>query len=248
MTSQGSARLGLCRSLLIYYAQPWRTRALRRFYRELIAPGMQAFDIGAHVGHRSRALAGAGAQVLAIEPQPLFADFIARHVVGPRIRLHRRAVGAAAGRAVLNIAPRHPTVSSLSTRWIEQVADVVDFRHVRWCERIEVEVTTLDALIARFGVPAFCKIDVEGLEAKILAGLSQPIELVAFEYNPATLDIAQACIDRLTTLGDYRFNRVIGESHRFVRAHWIAADAMRAELTGLRNTRAPGDVYARLDA
>lgn len=243
-----SARLGLWRSLAIYYAQPWRTLALRRFYRDLIAPGDYAFDIGAHVGHRSRALAAAGAQVVAIEPQPLFSAFLARRVACASIAIRAIALGAAPGRATLHVSSRHPTVSSLSSRWIDQVGHQPGFRRVRWPERVEVEVCTLDALIAEFGRPAFCKIDVEGLEADILAGLSQPVALIAFEYNPATPEIARACIARLQRLGDYRFNRVLGERHRFCHERWLDADAMRAELATLSDARAPGDIYARLSA
>ncbi|MES1929201.1 hypothetical protein SADO_08092 [Salinisphaera dokdonensis CL-ES53] len=240
------AALGLWRSLIIYYAQPWRTIALRRFYRALIAPGDRAFDIGAHVGHRSRALAAAGAQVVGVEPQPVFSDFLARRVACESITTRAVALGSAPGRATLHVSSRHPTVSTLSSRWIDQVTHRPGFRQVRWQDRVEVEVSTLDALIAEFGVPHFCKIDVEGLEAEILDGLSQPIALVAFEYNPATPDIARACIARLETLGRYRFNRVVGESHRFYHADWIDADAMRTELANLSDTRAPGDIYARL--
>ena len=48
--------IGVTRSMLIYYGQPWRRRQLRRFYRELVSPGDLVFDIGAHVGSRSRTL------------------------------------------------------------------------------------------------------------------------------------------------------------------------------------------------
>ena len=88
------AQLGLWRSLVVYYGQPWRTVGLRRFHDRLIRPGDRVFDIGAHVGHRSRAMARAGARVIAVEPQPLFADFLARRVVDDHITLERVAVGA----------------------------------------------------------------------------------------------------------------------------------------------------------
>jgi FkbM family methyltransferase len=242
------ATLGLWRSILIYRGQFWRRRALERFCRTLVRPGDLAFDIGAHVGNRSEALARAGARVVAFEPQPRLADFLERRVANGPIRLDRRAVGAEAGRAELAIAPRHPTVSTLSVDWRRRVGEDRGFRGVEWAERVEVEVTTLDRLIAQYGEPAFCKIDVEGHEAEVLAGLSRPLRLLAFEYTPATLDIADRCLDRLAALGTYRFNLVVGESFRYRRAEWLPAAAFRAALAqeAGRNTRS-GDVYARLE-
>ena len=69
---------GLARSLAIYYGRPWRIGRWSRFYSLLLQPGELAFDIGAHVGNRSRALAGAGARVVALEPQALFYSFLRR--------------------------------------------------------------------------------------------------------------------------------------------------------------------------
>src|SRR5262245_6321362 len=67
---------GFGRSLLTYYGQPWRITALRRHYGALIEPGDLVFDVGAHVGNHSRALAGLGARVVAIEPQAEFARWL----------------------------------------------------------------------------------------------------------------------------------------------------------------------------
>jgi FkbM family methyltransferase len=246
MRADLAARLGLWRSLLIYRGQPWRTRALRRFCRELVRPGDLAFDVGAHVGNRALALAAAGARVLAMEPQPLFAGYLARHVAGERITVLPVAVGREPGTAVLNVSRRHPTVSTLSAGWIEAVRGAPGFRGVRWEERVEVPVTTLDALVAAHGRPAFCKIDVEGMEAEILAGLSQPLPLLCFEVLPAALDVAEACVARLEGLGDYRFNIVSGERHRLDDAAWTDAPGLRARLAELATGDRSGDIYARL--
>ncbi|EHS51533.1 methyltransferase FkbM family, partial [Rhizobium sp. PDO1-076] len=74
-------------------------------------------------------------------------------------------------RCPLYISSRHPTVSTVSSRFIEGVNRLPAFRNVKWDDEIRVPMTTID----RYGRPAFCKIDVEGAESDILRGLSQRI-------------------------------------------------------------------------
>lgn len=241
-----SSLFGLARSLGIYYGQPWKSRALRRFYRDLVGPGDLCFDIGAHVGSRSRALMAAGAHVVALEPQPDFASFLRRVMPDTGFTLVEQGVGREQGALELHVSSRHPTVSTLSPGWIDDVAGQPGFARVRWDRRVRVEVTTLDLLIDRFGPPAFCKIDVEGMESEILEGLSTPVALVAVEYVPAALGIAFACIDRLEALGAYRYNRVEGERHVFLHERWLDARGMREALRGCAGNGRSGDLYARL--
>ncbi len=238
--------IGVIRSLLIYYGQPWRRSQLRRFYRDLVSPGDLVFDIGAHVGSRSHTLLSLGAEVVAVEPQPAFAEII-EMLMAERLKgFERVAVGAATGQTTLHISSRHPTVTTISDRFIDGVSPLAGFRDVIWDRQILLPVTTLDRLIDRYGMPAFCKIDVEGAESDILRGLSRPIRLIAFEYISALPELTREALDRLTSLGDYRFNRVVGESHRFVHVEWKTADALSKDLARLAPDSPSGDIYARL--
>ncbi len=243
MTALRSAA-GLGRSLAIYYGRPWRQNALVEFYRRLIAPGALAFDIGAHVGSRSRALRRAGARVVAVEPQAPFAAFL-RLSLPADVTLVQAACGAASGEAELAVSSLHPTVSSLGPL-PDQAATAPGFEHVRWDARQRVEVTTLDALIAAHGRPGFVKIDVEGAEPEVLAGLSQPVELVAFEYLPALPGAALAAVDRLAALGAYEFNAVRGEAPVFLWSGWRDARGVRNWLAARAAGEESGDLYARL--
>ncbi len=238
--------VGLFRSLVIYYAQPWRRGAMRRFYAGMISPGDLVFDIGAHVGNRTRTLHALGARVVALEPQPLFVQFLRRTLPRTRITLVPEGVGARSGRATLRVSRRHPTVSTLSADWIKQIGATRGFSRVRWDRSFEVPVTTLDALIERHGRPAFVKIDVEGMEAEILAGLSQPLPLLAIEYVPAAMAVAEQCIERLSMLGRYEFNLVEGESHVFAWPYWRDTADTRRALAEMGAGARPGDLYARL--
>jgi FkbM family methyltransferase len=241
-----SALFGLARSLAIYRARPWKDRALRQFLAGFVRPGDLVFDIGAHVGNRSIAMVRLGARVVAVEPQRLYADFLERTMSGRLVAIERCALGAEPGQTILHVSSRHPTVSTVSADFIDGASHAPGFQRVRWDERQLVETRTLDMLIARHGMPAFCKIDVEGAEATILAGLSQPIRMIAFEYIPPMRAVALDAIDRLASLAPYRFNRVVGESNIWVNADWCDAATMRDEISALPDTAASGDIYAAM--
>lgn len=238
--------LGLGRSLAIYYGRPWRHRRLARFYAQFLRPGDLAFDIGAHVGSRTRAMRAAGARVVALEPQAPFAGFL-RRTLPADVILCAAAAGPTETRAQLAVSRLHPTVSSLAGDFPDRAGTAPGFGHVRWDARQEVEVTTLDALIARHGLPQLIKIDVEGFEDAVLEGLSQPVAVVALEYLPGLPQAAQRAVQKLARLGRYRFNAVDGESRAFRWHDWQEPPAVLDWLSGLAPDAPSGDLYARLE-
>jgi len=244
-----SARLrslaGVARSLVVYRARPWRYAALARFYATILAPGDLAFDIGAHAGNRTRAMLRAGARVVALEPQAAFHAFLA-HDLPRGATLLRAAAGPAPGEARLAVPRLHPTLATLAPGFAERVGAAPGFRHVAWDAAETVPVVTLDGLIAAHGRPRLVKLDIEGYEAEALAGLSQAPDWVAFEYLPAALEVAEACIARLAGLGDYRFNLMRGERLAFLHPGWMKAAEARAALAEAARDGRSGDVYARI--
>ena len=60
----------------MYYGRPGGAAALDRFYRPFVPTGGLCFDIGAHVGNRTRCWSRLGARVVAVEPQGDFARFL----------------------------------------------------------------------------------------------------------------------------------------------------------------------------
>ena len=178
--------LGFSWSFLIYYGLPFRHQALTRIYAPFIRPGDLCFDIGAHLGDRIRAWSKLSARIIALEPHPGMMSWLRRwYGDQPNVLLIEQAVGAQPEVATLWISRLTPSVSTLSQKWLSTVQHNRRFAGVRWEEQVPVTVTTLDALIARYGRPAFCKIDVEGAELDVLQGLSQALPALSFEYIPA---------------------------------------------------------------
>lgn len=237
--------LGVVRSLRLYYGHPARARAMDRLYAQFVSPDDLVFDIGAHVGDRIASFRRLDARVVAVEPQPALQRTL-RMLYGrdPRVTLVPAAVGRTIGSAEMKINPGNPTISTLSDAFIAAGRDAVGWQGESWPRALSVPVTTLDALIAAHGRPAFIKLDVEGFEAEALAGLSQAVPALSFEFTTIQRSVALACLERCTALGYIEFNAALGELQ--VLGDWRDAQAIADWLTGLPHEANSGDIYARM--
>jgi FkbM family methyltransferase len=239
--------LGFSWSFLIYYGLPFHHRSLTRIYAPFIRSGDVCFDIGAHLGDRIRAWSKLGARTIALEPHPGMMSWL-QYWYGqqPNVVLLEQGVGTQPGMATLWISHLTPSVSTLSQKWLTTVQQNRRFAGVRWEEQLPVTVTTLDALIAQYGRPAFCKIDVEGAELDVLQGLSQALPALSFEYIPAMIEPGLGCINKLDELGHYEFNWRVSEFPWLRSPVWLNAQDMAITLTHMAPDSNSGDVYARL--
>lgn len=232
------------RSLRIYHA-PGRDAVLDAFYRRFLNPGDIAFDIGAHVGDRAASFCRLGARVVAVEPQPRLARLL--RLILPDVRVVSALVGAEAGEAQLALNTANPTVATASLDFIAAATGAPGWEGQTWDSSLTLPVTTLDALAAAHGCPAFIKIDIEGYEAMALAGLSAAPTALSFEFTTIQRDVALACLTRLTALGFRAFNACLGENMVFAHAAPLDAGALAAWITALPMEANSGDVYASLE-
>jgi FkbM family methyltransferase len=233
------------RSLRIYYGDRPRRLAMAALYGRFVKPGDVVFDIGAHVGDRVAAFRSLGARVIAVEPQPALARVL-RLLYGrdKNVVVAETAVGHAAGETELMLNIDNPTVSTASADFVRAATGSAGWEKQTWTRRLRVPLTTVDDLIATYGRPAFVKIDVEGFEAEVLAGLSVPVAALSFEFTTIQRDVAAACLARCVALGLKPFNAAVGESQVLVHPEWLDHAAMAAWLESLPHAANSGDVYA----
>jgi FkbM family methyltransferase len=174
-------------------------------YKHFVRPGDLAFDIGANVGEVTRVLLALGCRVVSVEPQPRVAQYIP---AGAEVVI--AACGAQAGEATLFEVPNNPYLTTLR----RDIAQAAEETNGSWASvETTTAVVTLDLLIERYGVPSFCKIDVEGFEAEVLRGLSVPLPALSFEAHSFDVSKVGACVERLDRLGEYGYLYSPGEGY-----------------------------------
>ncbi len=231
--------------LLNHEHHGWRREA-RHFYGQFVPKGGLVFDVGANVGVDSEVYLELGARVVAVEPNPELADRLRLRCGSRRFSVEEVALSDTDGQGELRLGI-DLAHSSISDEWVDLVRSDEDLPE-RWNGSVTVPITTLDALIARHGVPDFVKIDVEGAERDVLSGLSQAVPAISFEFQCPALDIARDCVAKLQSLGDYELCYGDGEQVKLSLSEWVDADTLFGQLEAMksRHYKGHGDIYLRL--
>jgi FkbM family methyltransferase len=236
--------------LRIFKEDYWNDHVIgpRMFYRQFVKRGSTVFDIGANVGNYTETFLSLGAgKVIAVEPTP---DLVRKlkYIRDTRLTVVGSGVGKEAGILPFNLS-NFNTLNSFSGEWLDKVAQEVPSGRPQWTSTLDVEVTTLDALIKEHGNPDFIKIDVEGAELQVLQGLTNSPRYLSFEYHSELPDILISCIRQPCFSSDARFNYILGEPsgrNSLMLSEWVSAEGM-VDIARNKLTRPSifGDIFVR---
>ena len=222
------------------------------FCRTFINQGDLVFDVGASCGDKTEIYLACGAKkVICFEPEPVCVNALRRRFTDKtKVVIEPVALGAKEERREMFIHGPGSVINTLSKEYTIQsrFAD----RNVKWNGTIMVDLSTLDLMIKKYGVPKFCKIDVENFELEVLNGLTAPIPYLSFECNTDQLKTTVQCLERLKKLGYDQFNYAIGERGYLISPKWMSSSELLDKLHSLMKEHdfsaiwgLWGDVYAK---
>lgn len=216
----------------------------KQFYGQFVSEGSLCFDIGANTGSRTAALLGLKAKVVAVEPQTDCCKYLKKKFKN-RAEILNIGLDADEGEKNFFIANFH-AASSLSKDWITQVLPQKSHK-VEVVKSVIIKTSTLDKLIEKYGVPDFCKIDVEGYELQVLKGLNKPVKTISFEYTfPELKQNAIDCLLHLYKLGKIECNYSEHESMRLSNNTWVESEKFIEIIKNPDfNASGQGDIYIK---
>lgn len=218
-----------------------------RFMKRFVKPGDLVFDVGANYGWKTELFLAVGARVVAIEPQAECLTVLKRkYGSNLSVFIEPFAAGAAETQGHIWKSDVRNQLSSMAPDWICAVRDSGRFKHFEWSSREDVNLVTLDSLVQKYGIPAFCKIDTEGYEFQTLQGLSQPVPSLSIEYHIEFFEAAVKSVEYLAGLGDYSFNYTMGEGHYFAGKNRLDSKAVINAIASRKVRSLQGDIYASL--
>lgn len=220
----------------------------RRLYSGFIEPGDLVFDIGANQGGKSAAFLRLGAKVVAIEPNPNcvanLSRRFAREIAAGRFILLPVAIGRSAGRARL----RQFMLDGCNASASDVFAEALEREFGAPSAVFDVEMIAGASLFERFGVPAFIKVDVEGMDAEVLSTVPRRPRMLSFEFNvsPHLMPMTKACLAEVTRLGFTQANFTEGADTRLQLPEWVGLERVLEAINRVAGGRALwGDVLVR---
>jgi FkbM family methyltransferase len=217
---------------------------MRAFYSSLLPKDPLVFDVGANVGTMTIIFASLGAQVVAVEPNPDCARHIEFITSRNAVAVLQAAIGEKNGIAELHVSDRKDKMSSLSRDWCEAVSKGNPAYAGLWNRKLTVPMITLDALIERYGLPAYIKIDVEGYEDQVLKALSKCPPLLSFEFNRMSIEPALMSLDNDIFEGA-SFNYTLVDPVKFELENWVDRYELKKRILGSQDAPGLGDIFVR---
>ncbi|WP_284653712.1 FkbM family methyltransferase [Flavobacterium terrisoli] len=212
----------------------------KKFYAQFIGKGDLCFDIGANIGVKSKLFLSLGANVIAFEPQTACRKSLEKLKKEYSLfDYYPIAVGAENEEKELFLA-NHTEVATLSQAFINYFSG----EEIQWNAKETVTVKKLEYLIDTFGLPNYCKIDVEGYEFDILSHLKSKIPIVEFEFTGGFITETMKIISLLDH-DNARFNYILNEHLKLQLKDWCTGEEMKNIIQRLPIERLHGNIFVK---
>jgi FkbM family methyltransferase len=193
---------------------------LTAWIQSTLRPGQVFVDIGANIGYFTLLggrLVGETGRVVAIEAHPRLARLLRRNIVMNDLHRHVTSWHRAAWSEPTTLKfhlrvhfPGNSSAGSVGSDWLEFYDDEE--------EVVDVEAVAMDDLLADVPRVDVVKVDVEGAEIHVVAGMERtlkanPAIVVVFEWSPGQMvSVGDTPAALLDLLGDHGFSyQLIGD-------------------------------------
>jgi len=221
-----------------------KKKKLKKLYKTLSIESVLCFDIGANLGYKSLILLESNNKVVAFEPQTncqIHLDKISKK--NTDFIVEQLAIGSENSESELFIG-NHIEIATLSNKFIEHFRN----ENIYWNQKEQVKIVTLDSQIEKYGIPEFCKIDAEGSEYDILKKLSYRIQIIEFEFTGGFIEETMLCINKISSLGDYKFNYILNEKPELKLEKWVSNQEISSLIKALKPIHLHGNIFAKVNS
>lgn len=227
-----------------------RSRGKGMLFVPLIKRGDLVFDIGANRGLLTMLFRDLGARVVAVEP--LFAigkrfvrEFDWKFGDDEMVTTIPLAISTRP-RIVMWVHQNQPVLSSVSSAWMRKSAHK-GYYHKKNTRPKWVRTTTINALIAEYGMPSFIKVDVEGSENNVIRTLSKPVAAMSMEFHEDW--VPKPSMKHMMKLADYEWNYALNETGKYALGVWTTIKRLLSHMRNHLTKGGPeswGDIYCRI--
>ena len=160
------------------------------------------FDIGANRGDATACGLQKGFdKIVAIEPAPkMFSLLVRAYIYNPKVIPLKFAVSDSNNEQIEFYECVEDGLSSIEKGWLTDPSMPYNGKEFR---TITAVTCTMDWLIEQYGLPDLVKIDVEGAESQVLAGMTLKPKNICLEWSMPTLDQHIEQLRRLKEVNGY---------------------------------------------